>query len=110
MTPNHRETLHAPSEWDVVLAPELGPLFVLEAAIIAAHRFLLIQLDPSSSLPGGANHRPTRALLHAMRTLRSRIRDHRAMEQAFAEGSESAELDYNAVKGRAQADAKDPTF
>jgi hypothetical protein len=110
MTPEHREALHAPSEWDVVLSPELGPLFVLEAAIITVQRFFSIQLDPSSSLPGGANHRPTRALLHAMRTLRNRIRDHRAMEQAFASGSQSAERDFNNLRGLPKAGADDPAF
>jgi hypothetical protein len=109
MTPEHREALHAPSEWDVVLSPELGPLFVLEAATIAAQRFLLIELDPSSSLPGGANHRPTRALLHAMRTLRTRIRNYRAMEQAFAANTQPVALDFN-HRRLSQTEAEDPTF
>jgi hypothetical protein len=80
VTPCARERLAAPSEWDVVLAPELAPLFVLDAAIVAAHRILSITLDPSSSSPGGANHPPTRALLAAMRTLRRHIHLHRLTE------------------------------
>jgi hypothetical protein len=61
MIPEHRFDLLAPSEWDVVLSPELAPLFVLDAAIVAAHRVLCIGLDPSSFSPGGAGHPPTRA-------------------------------------------------
>lgn len=72
-----RDRLVAPSEWDVVLAPELAPLFVLDAAIVAAYRVLAICLDPSSSAVGGANHPPTRELLEAMRALRMRIHHHR---------------------------------
>ncbi len=80
MTPSARERLVAPSEWDVVLTPELAPLFVLEAAIVAAHRVLSIALDPTSSAAGGANHPPTRDLLDAMRVLRRHIRQHRLAE------------------------------
>lgn len=75
-----RERLVAPSEWDVVLAPELAPLFVLDAAIVAAHRFFAISLDPTSLMPGGANHPPTRDLLDAMRILRVHIHRHRLAE------------------------------
>jgi hypothetical protein len=82
--PAHRFDLLAPSEWDVVLSPELAPLFVLDAAIVAAHRVLCIGLDPSSFSPAGAGHPPTRALLAAMRSLRRRVRDYRLAEQALA--------------------------
>ncbi len=58
MIPEHRFDLLAPSEWDVVLSPELAPLFVLDAAIVAAHRVLCIGLDPSSFSPGGAGPPP----------------------------------------------------
>jgi hypothetical protein len=73
----------APSEWDVVISPELVPLFVLDAAIVAAQRFFSILLDPSSSGPGGTGYPPTRALLDAMRTLRCHIREHRVTAHAF---------------------------
>lgn len=86
--PERRVPLRAPSEWDVALSPELAPLFVIDAAIVAAQRILSVQLDPSSFHPGGARYPPTRALLEAMRTLRSHIREHRRREQAFAEGIE----------------------
>jgi len=86
MIPEHRFDLLAPSEWDVVLSPELAPLFVLDAAIVAAHRVLCIGLDPSSFSPGGAGNPPTRALLAAMRSLRRRVRDYRLAEQALAYG------------------------
>ena len=89
MTPP-RQRLVAPSEWDIVLAPELGPLFVLDAALIAACRFLAIGLDPSSSTRGGANHSPTRDLLDAMRALRRHIRQYRLAEQNVVDG-----LDHN---------------
>ena len=83
MTSERRITLHAPSEWDIVLSPELAPLFVLDAAIVAAQRFFSICLDPSSSGPGGTGHPPTRALLDDMRSLRCRIREHRVTAEAF---------------------------
>lgn len=86
MIPEPRLALHAPSEWDVVLSPELAPLFVVDAAIVAAQRIFSVSLDPSSSHPGGARYPPTRALLEAMRTLRCHIREHRRVEQAFAGG------------------------
>lgn len=85
MTPP-RQRLVAPSEWDIVLAPELGPLFVLDAALIAARRFLAIGFDPSSSTRGGANHPPTRHLLDAMRALRRHIRQYRLAEQNVVDG------------------------
>jgi len=81
-----RITLRAPSESDIVLSPELAPLFVIEAAIVAAQRILSVQLDPSSFQPGGARYPPTCALLAAMRALRCHIREHRYLEQAFADG------------------------
>jgi len=77
MTSERRIALHAPSEWDVVLSPELAPLFVLDAAIVAAQRFFSILLDPSSFEPGGTAYPPTRALLDTMRILRCHIRVHR---------------------------------
>lgn len=82
MMSEHRIELCAPSEWDVVLSPELAPLFVLEAAILAAQRFFSIRVDPSS---GGTAYPPTRALLKAMRRLRCHVRQYRAAEQAFAD-------------------------
>ena len=77
MTSERRIALHAPSEWDVVLSPELAPLFVLDAAIVAAQRFFSICLDPSSFEPGGTAYPPTRALPDTMRILRCHIREHR---------------------------------
>ena len=84
--PGRRIPLRAPSEWDVALSPELAPLFVIDAAIVAAQRILSVLLDPSSFHPGGARYPPTRALLEAMRTLRRQIREHRRREQAFVDG------------------------
>lgn len=78
----HRLALCAPSEWDVVLSPELAPLFVLDAAIVAAQRVFSTLLDPSSSGPGGTDHPPTRTLLEAMRILRRHIRKHRVAVEA----------------------------
>lgn len=89
MTSQGRIALHAPSEWDVVLSPELAPLFVLDAAIVAAERFLSILLDPSSSGPGGTGHPPTRALLDDMRSLRCRIREHRVTAETSDDDSGS---------------------
>jgi len=86
MTPKHRFGLLAPSEWDVVLSPELAPLFVLDAALVAAHRVLCIGLDPSAFSPGGTCHPPARALLVAMRRLRRRIHAYRLAEQVLAYG------------------------
>jgi hypothetical protein len=79
-------TLHAPSESDVVLSPEIAPLFVVDAAIVAAQRILSVHLDPSSYQPGGARYPPMRALLAAMRALRRHIREHRDLERDFADG------------------------
>jgi len=84
--PERRIPLRAPSEWDVALSPELAPLFVIDAAIVAAQRVLSVLLDPTSFHPGGARYPPTRALLEVMRTLRSHIREHRRREQAFVDG------------------------
>jgi hypothetical protein len=78
-----------------VLSPELALLFVLDAAIVAAERFFYILLDPSSLGPGGAGYPPTLALLDAMRTLRSRIREHHVIAEAFndAAGGEHGAVD-----------------
>ena len=73
MIPSAHEALIAPSEWDVVLAPELAPLFVIDSAIVAAQHFFSILLDPTSATMGGINHPPTRDLLHVLRTLRIHI-------------------------------------
>ncbi len=54
---NHRLEFCAPSEWDVILSPELAPLFVIDAGIVAAQRFFSILLDPSSFGPGGTDYR-----------------------------------------------------
>ena len=86
MIHERRITLRAPSESDIVLSPELAPLFVIDAAIVAAQRIFSVSLDPSSPYPGGARYPPTRALLEAMCTLRCHIREHRRVEQAFAGG------------------------
>lgn len=85
-TPERRIPLRAPSESDVALSPELAPLFVIDAAIVAAQRVLSVLLDPTSFHPGGARYPPTRALLEAMRALRTHIREHRRREQAFIDG------------------------
>jgi hypothetical protein len=85
MTSEHRIALQAPSESDVVLAPELASLFVIDAAIVAAQRIFSVCLDPSSFHPGGGRYPPTRALLEAMHTLRCHIREHRIAEQTFAD-------------------------
>ena len=91
--PSASERLVAPSEWDVVLAPELAPLFVLDAAIVAAHRVLSIALDPTSSSAGGLNHPPMRALLVAMRILRRRIHQHRLAEATADENTDGERRD-----------------
>ncbi len=93
MTPP-RQRLVVPSEWDIVLAPELGPLFVLDAALIAARRFLAIGLDPSSSTRGGAYHPPTRGLIDAMRALRRHIRQYRLAEQSVVDGRDHNHHDH----------------
>jgi hypothetical protein len=85
MTSQPRLPLHAPSDWDVLLSPELASLFVLDAAIVAAQRLFSTLLDPSSSGYGGTGHPSTRALLDAMRTLRGHIREHRLTAEAFAD-------------------------
>jgi hypothetical protein len=83
MTSDQRIELHAPSEWDVVLSPELASLFVLDAAVVAAQCFFSILLDPSSAGPGGTGYPPTRALLEAMCSLRCHIRDQRVAAEGF---------------------------
>jgi len=93
--PKRRIPLRAPSEWDVVLSPELAPLFVIDAAIVAAQRVLAVHLDPSSFHPGGARYPPTRALLEAMSRLRGLIPEHRRVEQAFADGGVRAVFDHD---------------
>lgn len=93
--PKRRVPLRAPSEWDVVLSPELAPLFVIDAAIIAAQRILAVHLDPASLHPGGARYPPTRALLEAMSRLRGLIRKHRRVEQAFADGGDPTLVDHD---------------
>ena len=95
MTPSTRHTLVIPSEWDVVLAPEVAPLFVLEAAIAAAQRFFSITLDPTSSTLGGTDHPLTRDLLKVMRTLRVHIRHYRLAVAAEQGLSDSVGLDRN---------------
>lgn len=87
MISENRIALYAPSEWDIALSPEIAPLFVIEAAVVAAQRIFSVSLDPSSAHPGGEQYPPTRALLEAMRTLRGHIREHRILEQAFADGA-----------------------
>ena len=84
MNRERRIILRAPSESDVILSPELAPLFVVDAAIVAAQRILSVQLDPSSFHPGGARYPPTRALLAAMQALRRHIREHRHRERLLA--------------------------
>jgi hypothetical protein len=93
MTPSIPDNLVIPSEWDVVLAPEVAPLFVLDAAIVAALRFFSITLDPTSSSLGGTDHPLTGDLLEVMRSLRVHIRQYRlavALEQGL---SHSLDLD-----------------
>jgi hypothetical protein len=91
--PDHRVEVWAPSEWDVVLAPELAPLFVLDAAIVAAQRFFSIHLDPSSFGPDGPAYPPTRALLETMSSLRSHVRRYRLMEESFLDDPDDALAD-----------------
>lgn len=83
MTSERRLEIHVPSEWDVLLSPELAPLFVLDTALLAALRVFSVCLDPTSSEPGGTEHSPTRALLTAMHTLHFHIREHRWTAEAF---------------------------
>ena len=84
--PKRRFPLCAPSEWDVVLSPELAPLFVIEAAIIAAQRILAVHLDPDSFHAGGARYPPTREMIETMSSLRRLIHKHRRIAQAVADG------------------------
>lgn len=97
MRRRRRQRLVVPSEWDIVLAPELGPLFVLDAALLAARHVLAIGLDPSSSTSGGADYPPTRDLLDAMRALRWLIHPHRLAERAFADGRDGSSNDARPV-------------
>jgi len=80
MRPSVPEALLAPSESDVIIAPELAPLFVIDAAIVAAQRFFSVVLDPTSSVLGGAKHPLTSHLLDAMLSLRATIREYRLAE------------------------------
>lgn len=80
MTPSVLEALFAPSEADVIVAPELAPLFVVDAAIVAAQRFFSVVLDPTSSVLGGAKHPLTSHLLDAMLSLRATLREYRLAE------------------------------
>jgi hypothetical protein len=88
MTPSTPDNLLIPSEWDVVQAPEVALLFVLDAAIVAAQRIFSITLDPTSSDLGGSDHPLTRDLLEVMRSLRVHIRQYRlaaAVEQGLSD-------------------------
>jgi hypothetical protein len=93
MTPCTRGNLVIPSEWDVVLAAEVAPLFVLDAAIVAAQRVFSITLDPTSSSLGGADHPLTRDLVEAMRTLRAHVSQYRLAVAAEQGLSDSMDLD-----------------
>ncbi len=84
--PKRRFPLRAPSEWDVVLSPELAPLFVVDAAIVAAQRILAVHLDPTSFHAGGARYPPTREMIETMSALRRLIHKHQRIEQAVADG------------------------
>jgi hypothetical protein len=90
-----RDNLVAPSEWDVLVAPEVAPLFVLDAAIVAAQRFFAIILDPTSSDLGGAGHPLSRDLLDAMCALRGHIRHYRLAEAAERGLDEAVGLDHH---------------
>lgn len=103
MTPCTRENLAIPSEWEVVLAAEVAPLFVLDAAIVAAQRVFSITLDPTSSSLGGTDHPLTRDLVEVMCTLRAHISQYRlamAVEQGL---SDSMDLDQDCLS-RSQPD------
>jgi hypothetical protein len=93
MTPCTRENLVIPSQWDVVLAAEVAPLFVLDAAIVAAQRVFSITLDPTSSSLGGTDHPLTRDLVEGMHTLRARISQYRLAVAAEQGLSDSMDLD-----------------
>jgi hypothetical protein len=95
MTPCTRENLVIPSEWDIVLAAEVAPLFVLDAAIVAAQRVFSITLDPISSSLGGTDHPLTRDLVEVMRTLRAHISQYRRAVAAEQDLSDSIDLDQN---------------
>jgi hypothetical protein len=106
--PEGRIELHAPSEWDIVLSPELAPLFVLDAAIVAAQLFFSITLDPTSSSFGGTDHPLTCDLLEVMCTLRVHIRQYRhlvALEQGL---SDSMDLDQDCLSRDEPARSRSP--
>jgi hypothetical protein len=93
MTHCTRENHVNPSEWDVVLAAEIAPLFVLDAAIVAALRVFSVTLDPTSSSLGGTDHPLTRKLVEVMRTVRVHISQYR-LAMAVEQGpSDSIDLD-----------------
>jgi hypothetical protein len=77
MMPCVPDALLVPSEWDIILTPELAPLFVIDAAIVAAQRVFSVVLDPSSSAPGGSKHPLTSHLLDSLLGLRATIREYR---------------------------------
>lgn len=77
--PDFRPALRAPSHWDIVLAPELAPLFVLDAAILMVEHIFAISLDTSSSDFGGAGYPPTQQMRAAMQVVRQHIRLHRRL-------------------------------
>jgi hypothetical protein len=92
-----RIQLCAPSEWDIVLSPELAPLFVIDAAIVAAQRFLSITLDPTSSSLGGTDHPLTSELLDGMSTLRVDIRRYRLAVAVEQDLGGSVDLDQDCL-------------
>jgi hypothetical protein len=72
--PESRVGLHAPSEWDIVLSPELAPLFVLDAVSVSGSSASL--LDHAGSdiiqlrLNGPPAHvRSARGDVHATRSV-----------------------------------------
>jgi hypothetical protein len=105
MSPHRRVALRAPSEWDIVLSPELAALFVLDAAIVAAQRVFSIALDPSSSDPGGTGHPPARTLLAIMGILRRLIRQHRVMAETFTDTGEHLGAADDIGSGRSTEDS-----
>jgi hypothetical protein len=104
MSPNDRDELrvpiHVPSAWDVTLSPELAPLFVVDAAIHAARRFIEVSW-PASSPQGETN---LRDLLADMGRVQARIREHRVREQAFANNGPGPDDDHLDLDIEAEAD------
>ena len=94
MRPRVREAPLAPSEWNVVLAPELAPLFVIEAVLVATDRLLANTPDTNSRSAGGCEPPPTRALLRAMQVLRSHFARHRLAEDGRCDTT-AAESQYS---------------